>query len=182
MCRSSGSYEQNMKLQKKRKFVEAEDNIEYLQMGNKSLHVVHKSQVSLLTASGKRQAGEERLEEDIFEENPFLTKNSPSSPSPVLQSPPFQDNEADTVTEITSFDCPIIINDVEELQLEPLPRQGSRWVINKIDTSEKWYQFKEKSLKLAMTKGLFVKSHVPQIFLHQLLSDCSRARLQEILQ
>ncbi|KAG9284676.1 hypothetical protein G9A89_003636 [Geosiphon pyriformis] len=96
------SYEQNTKLQKKQKLVEAEDNIEYLQMGNKSLQdVVHKSQV------------EERLE-DIFE-----------------------DNEADTVTEITSFDYSIIINDVEELQLELLPRQESRWIINKIDISEK---------------------------------------------
>jgi len=59
--------------------------------------------------------------------------------------------------------CPVIINDVKGLQLGLPPRQESRWLINKIDVSEKWHQFKEKSLKLAKERGLFVESHTQEI-------------------
>ncbi|RUS31904.1 hypothetical protein BC938DRAFT_476785 [Jimgerdemannia flammicorona] len=89
----------------------------------------------------------------------------PSTPSPISQpSSPCQttnvfsdeDDESDMVTGIVPRDCPVIINDVVGLQLGPLPRQESRWLINEIDVSEKWHQFKEKSLKSAMERGLFV--------------------------
>ncbi|KAG9302578.1 hypothetical protein G9A89_007282 [Geosiphon pyriformis] len=96
----------------------------------------------------------------------------PSTPLPISQpSSPFRmtnilfekDDELDMVTGIVLFDCPVIINDVVELQLESLPRQESRWLINEIDVSEKWHQFKEKLLKPVMKRGVFVESHVQQI-------------------
>ena len=73
-----------------------------------------------------------------------------------------EDDESD-VTGIVPRDCPVIINDVKGLQLGPPPRQESKWFINEIDVSEKWHQFKQRSLKLAMEKGLFVESHMQEI-------------------
>ncbi|RUP45114.1 hypothetical protein BC936DRAFT_148592 [Jimgerdemannia flammicorona] len=75
---------------------------------------------------------------------------------------PNDQDESDMVTGIgiVPRDCPVIINDVEGLQLGPPPRQESRWLINKIDVSAKWHQFKEKSLKSVTERGLFVKSHI----------------------
>lgn len=66
-------------------------------------------------------------------------------------------------TEILPLDSPVIINDVAGLQLGPLPREESRWLVNDVDVSEKWHIFKEKSLKLAKERGLFVESHAQQI-------------------
>lgn len=59
--------------------------------------------------------------------------------------------------------CPVIINDVVELQVGSLPCKESRWILNDIDVSEKWHIFKEKSLELANREGLFVESHTQQI-------------------
>ncbi|CAG8660319.1 210_t:CDS:2, partial [Paraglomus brasilianum] len=76
------------------------------------------------------------------------------------------DDEPDltlSISGIVPLDCPVIINDVEGLQLGPPPRQESRWLINEINVSEKWHQFKEKSLKLATERGLFVESHTQEI-------------------
>ncbi|CAG8546273.1 3688_t:CDS:10, partial [Paraglomus occultum] len=39
----------------------------------------------------------------------------------------------------------------------------SKWFINEIDVSERWHQFKQRSLKLAMEKGLFAESHTQEI-------------------
>ncbi|CAG8558576.1 1518_t:CDS:2 [Acaulospora colombiana] len=46
---------------------------------------------------------------------------------------------------------PVIINDVVGLQLGPLPREESRWLVNDIDISVKWHLFKEKSLELEVS-------------------------------
>ncbi|CAG8542975.1 991_t:CDS:10, partial [Dentiscutata heterogama] len=72
------------------------------------------------------------------------------------------DNSRESDTGIEP-NCPAIINDVFGLQLGPLPRKESRWLVNDIDVSKKWHLFKEKSLELANKEGLFVESHTQQI-------------------
>ncbi|KAG9298147.1 hypothetical protein G9A89_002584 [Geosiphon pyriformis] len=75
------------------------------------------------------------------------------------------DDEADfdSATSSIQVNCPIIINDIVELQLGSLPCEKSRWIINNLDISKKWHIFKGESLKLAKDNGLFFESHVQQI-------------------
>ena len=73
------------------------------------------------------------------------------------------DAELDILAGMLSHESPVIINDTKGLKLGLPPRSESRWLINGIDVSEKWHQFKEKSLKLAKERGLFVESHTQEI-------------------
>ncbi|RUP45953.1 hypothetical protein BC936DRAFT_147526 [Jimgerdemannia flammicorona] len=93
----------------------------------------------------------------------FTVKACRSSSRRIADIPSFDDGEeADSVTGIAPVDYPVIINAVR-LQLGPLPRKESRWIVNDVDVSEKWHFFKEESLKLSNGGGLFVESHVQQI-------------------
>ncbi|RUS17689.1 hypothetical protein BC938DRAFT_476182 [Jimgerdemannia flammicorona] len=94
----------------------------------------------------------------------FTVKAYRSPSRRIVDIPSFDDGEeADSFTGIAPVDCPVIINDAVRLQLGPLPRKESRWIVNNVDVSEKWHFFKEESLKLSNGGGLFVESHVQQI-------------------
>ena len=117
-------------------------------------------------------------EEEMFRRQCQDRETSPSPFRPAGNLPlPFDNSHEsdDSDTDIES-NCPAIINDVVGLQLGPLPRKESRWLVNDIDVSQKWHFFKEKSLELANREGLFVESHTQQIlyafnFFH-LLDHC----------
>ena len=90
-------------------------------------------------------------------------ETSPSPRQPAGNLPFDNSHESDDSDTGIESNCPAIINDVMELQLGPLPRKESRWLVNEMDVSEKWHLFKEESLKLAKSEGLFVESHTQQI-------------------
>ncbi|CAG8450152.1 18059_t:CDS:2 [Acaulospora morrowiae] len=90
-------------------------------------------------------------------------ETSPSPRQPADNLPFDNIHESDDSDTGIESNCPAIINDVMELQLGPLPRKESRWLVNDMDVSEKWHLFKEESLKLAKREGLFVESHTQQI-------------------
>ncbi|RIA93382.1 hypothetical protein C1645_18254 [Glomus cerebriforme] len=113
------------------------------------------------------------------ESNPFFfesennSKIKSSVQERILPRHSTPNHELDSILD----NCPAIINDVMKLQLGPLPREESRWILNDLDVSEKWHLFKEKSLALANREGLFVESHTQQIlfafnFFFHLLDYC----------
>src|SRR6266498_4192778 len=97
-------------------------------------------------------------EEEMFKSQYQDRETSPSPRQPAGNLPFDNSHESDDSDTGIESNCPAIINDVMELQLGPLPRKESRWLVNDMDVSEKWHLFKEKSLKLAKGEGLFVES------------------------
>jgi hypothetical protein len=102
-------------------------------------------------------------EEEMFKRQNQDRETSPSPRQPVDNLPFNNGHESDESDTGIESNCPAIINDVVGLQLGPLPREESRWIVNDMDVSKKWHLFKEKSLELAEREGLLVESHTQQI-------------------
>jgi hypothetical protein len=57
----------------------------------------------------------------------------------------------------------IVLNDVSTLDLGLSPRNDCRWIVEGVDVSERFHQFKKESLDIACHDGLFVESHIQEI-------------------
>ncbi|CAG8506037.1 2654_t:CDS:2, partial [Acaulospora colombiana] len=88
-------------------------------------------------------------EEEMLKRQYQYRETSPSPRQPAGNLPFDNSHESGDSDTGIEPNCPVIINDVMELQLGPLPRKESRWFVNDMDVSEKWHLFKEESLKLA---------------------------------
>jgi hypothetical protein len=103
------------------------------------------------------ESNEEKVQDDeaghsLKSLNSFPTRKCPSTPTPISRPSlpsPFhttdilssdEDDWSDLALSVTGtvpLGSPVIINDAVGLQLGPLPREDSRWIVNDIDISKK---------------------------------------------
>ncbi|GET01173.1 C2H2-type zinc finger transcription factor [Rhizophagus clarus] len=156
-------------LDKKRKIVEAEGVVNFLQTGNERLNdtskMVHKSQLNLLRRDeAKKSKNDEQEVKDVDKSEPstnnegyFLRKRRNTDYNEERMSKR-QDDENEDEDE----DGVIIINDVEELCFrDGNPANDLR--IGDTNVSQLFRKYQNESVQIAKTEGLFVESNVHEI-------------------